>query len=329
MCEPISFPDVCKSGQAASRRLQPDQGPRPQPLQQPFQYDEDVASARAPLPQTLPGLSRPSRSMSSDGDAGLTSLKRLIVPGRTSSLTPSGGPSSPPGRASPPGPLQVLQAAPIRRGKQAPEASGSALDADVAGGGDESRDADKGIWKEGSRTDSRSSQAQQQTDYEQSSHPRLQSEKPEMLGKTEESTRNRQRPAEAASAKSGAVNDAQLSQKAADASSAREGSESRSPEDRQQQQQGQQTTSSACPGCPNWAQAKIHEPQGSARKQGAPLENRCSPLCAYATRHRAMPLQCCRRLSHVLSLNALVSCDIAIRQLLDSSLWMELDVLSL
>ena len=181
------------SGQASSRRLQPAQAPSPQPLQQPFQYDEDAASAEAPLPQMLPGLTRPSPSMSLDGDALQTGLKRLIVPGTTISLTPQGSFQSAreslPSRTSSGIPGSAAQ----KEDEAAIEGSGAAVNSSLAGGDEKSRDADNKEQQKGVATDSRSSQPPQQIDVEQDGLPGSQSEQPEVQVSNEEHLSDKQK----------------------------------------------------------------------------------------------------------------------------------------
>ncbi|CAL5225170.1 g7951 [Coccomyxa viridis] len=205
---------------ASSRRLQPDQAPRPQPLQQSFQYDEDVVSPEAPVIQTLPGLARPSPSMSSDGDAAQMGLKRLIVPGTTSSLTPQGSfqsaRESMPSRTSSGIPGSAAQ----KEDEPAIQSSGAALESSLAGRGEESRYAGNEEQQNGVATDSRSSLAPQQSDVEQAALPGCQSEQPNEQAKSIDILSDKQRTTEANSATTSAEPHAESSQQRANRPSA-------------------------------------------------------------------------------------------------------------
>ena len=216
LCQLTRLTETFCLGQGSSRRLQPDQAPRPQPLQQPFQYDEDVASPQAPLSQTLPGLARPSPSMASEGDAAQTGLKRLIIPGATSSLTPQG--SFQPARESMPSRTSsgIPGSATQKEDEQVVDASGSALDSSLAKEGGDPPEANREQVQTGSTSQSHSSQAQQQDD----ALPKPQSEQPEVQAGTDHQLSDKQRTEGANSATASAALHAGSSQQKANVASA-------------------------------------------------------------------------------------------------------------
>ena len=195
--------------------------------------------------------------MSSDGDAAQTGLKRLIVPGATSSLTPQGSfqsaRESMPSRTS----SGIPGSAAHQDNEQAVDASGSTLDNSMSEEGRDSREAHQEQVQKGSTSQSQSSQPLQQSDVEQDAFPRSRSEQPDGQVRSDELLSDKQRTT-IVSAKASAAHHAKSSQHKASkpsadsesrsrrtASSGSKGSNKLQPQAAQDAQSGQKQRSAA------------------------------------------------------------------------------------